>query len=52
MRTKIIRITWSNPEPIDDVIASIPEHQIGLYYITRKFNSKETSLYLRESIDL
>jgi len=52
MRTKLIRISWSDPLPIDDVIATIDNNCIGLYYITcraNRENAKEKSLYLGES---
>lgn len=50
MRSKIVRVHWADPRPIDDVISSLPEDEIGLYYITRRFNGKESSLYIGESI--
>lgn len=50
MRCKTIRINWDPPRPIDEVISNIPDDQIGLYYITRRFNGKESSLYIGESI--
>lgn len=50
MRTKIIRVCWDNPQPIDDVIDRLPDNKIGLYYITRRFNGKESSLYIGESV--
>ena len=50
MRTKTIRIYWDNPQPIDEVIDRIPDNKIGLYYITRCFNGKESSLYIGESV--
>ncbi len=49
MRTKTIRIKWSEPLLIDDVIGSLSNDTIGLYYITRKYNGKERSLYIGES---
>lgn len=50
MRTKTIRIIWSNPILINDVIESLRNNEIGLYYITRKYNGIEKSLYVGESI--
>lgn len=46
MRDKIIRIQWSDPLLLDDAIASDLSKKQGLYYITRVFGKKETSLYL------
>lgn len=46
MRDKIIRIEWSDPFPIDDMIESDDSGQAGLYYITRILHDKETSLYI------
>ena len=50
MKTKTIRIMWSSPAPIDDVIGTLSGREIGLYYITRKYNGCEKSLYIGESI--
>ena len=50
MRSKIIRVYWADPRPIDDVISSLPDDAIGLYYITRICRGKESSLYIGESI--
>lgn len=50
MRTKLIRILWSLPQPIEAVIDSLKGDEIGLYYITRIYNGKEKSLYIGESI--
>ena len=50
MRSKIIRVHWADPRPIDDVISSLPDDAIGLYYITRICRGKESSLYIGESI--
>jgi len=50
MRTKLIRILWSLPQPIETVINSLNGEEIGLYYITRTYNGKEKSLYIGESI--
>ena len=50
MRSKIILVHWADPRPIDDVISSLPDDAIGLYYITRICRGKETSLYIGESI--
>ena len=44
MRSKIIRVHWTEPRPIDDVISGLSDDEIGLYYI------KESSLYIGESI--
>ncbi|MEG1875906.1 MAG: hypothetical protein RR185_10120, partial [Angelakisella sp.] len=46
MRDRIIRIEWSEPLLLEDAIASPLSHQAGLYYITRLFGTKETSLYI------
>ncbi|MEG2660514.1 MAG: hypothetical protein RR978_07330 [Oscillospiraceae bacterium] len=46
MRDRIIRIEWSEPLLIENAIASPLSRQAGLYYITRLFGSKETSLYI------
>ncbi len=48
MRDKIIRIHWSKPTVIEEVILSSSKEQ-GLYYITRLFGTKETSLYIGKS---
>lgn len=50
MKTKTIRIIWSLPQPIETAIESLNGNEIGLYYITRKYNGKEKSLYIGESI--
>lgn len=46
MRDKIIRISWHKALPIEEVIASDLSNTQGLYYISRVFGNKETSLYL------
>lgn len=46
MRDKIIRINWNKALPLEDAIASELSKTQGLYYITRVFGKKETSLYL------
>ena len=46
MRDKIIRIHWSNPVLVDEMIESEDSLQAGLYYITRILHGKETSLYI------
>lgn len=46
MRDKIIRILWSDPMLIDDMIQSDKSLQPGLYYITRVLHGEETSLYI------
>ncbi|MBR3575828.1 MAG: hypothetical protein IKL42_00310, partial [Clostridia bacterium] len=46
MRDKIIRISWSNPLFLDDAILSNLSNTQGLYYISRIFGGKETSLYV------
>lgn len=46
MKDKIIRINWSDPLPFNEAINSELSKTQGLYYITRVFGSKETSLYL------
>lgn len=49
MRDKIIRIVWSEPLLIEDAITSSLSLESGLYYITRLFRMKETSLYIGKS---
>ena len=49
--TILIKIHWQDPAPIDEAISRIGDHEIGLYYITRKFNGREKSLYLGESVN-
>lgn len=46
MRDKIIRINWSKPLLLDDAISSDSSCIQGLYYISRIFEKKETSLYI------
>lgn len=46
MRDKIIRIYWSDPVLVDEMIESENSLQAGLYYITRMLHGKETSLYI------
>lgn len=46
MRDKIIRILWSEPMLVDDMIQTDEAYQPGLYYITRVLHGKETSLYI------
>ena len=46
MRDRIIRIQWSVPMKVDDMINSDESLQPGLYYITRKLHGKEISLYI------
>ncbi len=46
MRDKIIRIYWNTALPLDDAIESNLSKTQGLYYITRVFGNKETSLYM------
>ena len=46
MRDKIIRISWSEALPLEGAIKSELSKTQGLYYITRIFGKKETSLYL------
>ena len=46
MRDKIIRIQWSEPMLVDEIIDSEESDCPGLYYITRKLHGKETSLYI------
>lgn len=46
MRDKIIRIEWSEPLLIEDAIESPASYHAGLYYLTRLFGTKETSLYI------
>jgi len=46
MRDKIIRINWNKVLSFDEAIASDLSNTQGLYYISRIFGNKETSLYL------
>lgn len=46
MRDKIIRINWSEPLELNELLVSPTAEIQGLYYITREFGSNETSLYL------
>ena len=46
MKDKIIRIHWSDPVLVDEMIASEDSLQAGLYYITRVLHGRETSLYI------
>lgn len=46
MRDRIIRIHWNEPIPLDEALKSDVTKEQGLYYITRVFGEKETSLYL------
>ena len=46
MRDKIIRIFWNDALPLDDAIESELSNTQGLYYISRLFGEKETTLYL------
>lgn len=46
MRDKIIRIKWSSPVLVEDMIESEDSLQAGLYYITRILHNKEISLYI------
>ena len=46
MRDKIIRIYWHEPVTLKEAIKSDLSNMQGLYYITRVFGRKETSLYL------
>ncbi|MBE6031223.1 MAG: hypothetical protein E7225_06470 [Clostridiales bacterium] len=46
MRDKIIRINWNKACLLDEAIASELSNTQGLYYISRVFGNKETSLYL------
>jgi len=46
MRDKIIRINWHDAIGLEEAIQSELSNTQGLYYITRVFGSKETSLYL------
>ena len=46
MRDKIIRINWSEPFTLENAIQDEMSKTQGLYYITRVFGEKETSLYL------
>ena len=46
MRDKIIRICWNTPLTFEKALESDLSNIQGLYYISRVFGSKETSLYL------
>ncbi len=46
MRDKIIRIHWNKALPLDEAISSDLSKTQGLYYLTRVFGEKETSLYI------
>ena len=46
MRDKIIRIHWNKALELDDAINSELSDAQGLYYISRVFGEKETTLYL------
>lgn len=46
MRDRMIRIHWAEPMRIEDAIASPLSKNRGLYYITRMFGTRETSLYI------
>ena len=46
MRDKIIRIQWSDPMTVDEMIRSDASLKNGLYYISRVLHGRETSLYI------
>ena len=46
---KEIHIRWDTPVPFEEAIEALGGREIGLYYITRMYNKKETGLYLGES---
>ena len=46
VRDKIIRIHWNKPLVLSEAIESELSNMQGLYYISRVFGKKETSLYL------
>ena len=46
MRDKIIRIHWSKALELDEAINNVASDTQGLYYISRMFGKKETTLYL------
>jgi len=46
MRDKIIRIKWHDSLLLEEAVTSDLSNKQGLYYITKKFGKKETSLYL------
>ncbi|MBQ3119868.1 MAG: hypothetical protein IJC12_03270 [Peptococcaceae bacterium] len=46
MRDKVIRIHWHDAFILEDAIKSELSKSQGLYYISRVFGCKETSLYL------
>lgn len=46
LRDKLIRIYWHRPMFIENAIESDIALNHGLYYITRKFGTNETSLYI------
>lgn len=49
MRDKVIRIQWEAPINIKDAILNPVTSGKGLYYITRLYGNKETSLYFGQS---
>ena len=46
MKDKIIRIYWHKPLELSEAMSNDLSKIQGLYYITRMFGDKETSLYL------
>ena len=46
MKDKILRIQWSEPIELNELLERDIAELQGLYYITRIFGTKETSLYL------
>ncbi|MGN0576773.1 MAG: hypothetical protein ACI4J2_12185 [Ruminococcus sp.] len=46
MRDKIIRINWNKALELNEAIESDLSKTQGLYYLSRVFSNKETSLYL------
>ena len=46
---KEIHIQWDAPMLFEDAIDALSGREIGLYYITRMYNKKETGLYMGES---
>lgn len=46
MRDRIIRVYWHEPVLLDDILKNDLSLKQGLYYITRVFGEKETSIYV------
>jgi hypothetical protein len=50
-RLKQVTVTWSYPKRLDNMWADERLHEVGLYYISRKFGVKETLLYIGQTYD-